>query len=159
MAGSSTLPLASPSKTAQFPAMPKCTWTQTSSASPLPNHAKRFLPTASMARKGLLLMAAAPSVKRPFGRRAGKLLADEADAVAGRDAVDGVAFDHSYLCPEWCRAPGSGSNREQREDVGHEVRRSQSASLASSNSSEALICFGDCSPRRRVNGRSKRAQR
>ena len=55
--------------------------------------------------------------------RAGKLLADEADAVAGRDAVDGVALDHSYLCPEWCRAPGSGSNREQREDVGHEVRR------------------------------------
>ena len=56
-----------PSKTAQFPAMPKCTWTQTSSASPLPNHANKFLPTASMARKGLLLMAAAPSVKRPFG--------------------------------------------------------------------------------------------
>ena len=52
-------------------------------------------------------------------RRARELLADEFLAVARRHAVDGVAFDHSYRCPEWCRAPGSGSDREQREDVGH----------------------------------------
>ncbi len=51
-------------------------------------------------------------------RRARELLADEAAAVAGRHAVNGVALDHSYLCPEWCRAPGSGSDREQREDGG-----------------------------------------
>ena len=51
-------------------------------------------------------------------RRARELLADEAAAVAGRHAVNGVALDHSYLCPERCRAPGSGSDREQREDGG-----------------------------------------
>jgi len=56
-----------------------------------------------------------------------ELLADEAAAVAGRHAVNGVALDHSYLCPEWCWAPGSSSDCQQREDVG--------------NSSEALSCF------------------
>ena len=54
------------SKTAQLPAMPKCTCTQTSSA-PSPNHAKRFLPTASMPANSLPSMSAAPSAKRPFG--------------------------------------------------------------------------------------------
>ena len=49
-------------------------------------------------------------------RRARELLADHALAVARRHAVNGVALDHSYRCLEWCRAPGSGSDREQRED-------------------------------------------
>ena len=47
-----------------------------------------------------------------------ELLADEAAAVAGRHAVDGVALDHPYRCPEWCRAPGSGSDCQQGEDGG-----------------------------------------
>jgi len=50
--------------------------------------------------------------------RARELFADEFLAVARRHAVDGVAFDHSYLCPDRCWAPGSGSDREQREDGG-----------------------------------------
>ena len=65
--------------------------------------------------------------KAAVRRRARELLADEAAAVARRHAVDGVALDHSYRCLEWCRAPGSGSDCQQGEDVG--------------NSSEALSCF------------------
>ena len=47
-----------------------------------------------------------------------ELLADEAAAVAGRHAVNGVALDHSYLCAEAFRAPGSGSDCQQSEDGG-----------------------------------------
>ena len=52
-------------------------------------------------------------------RRAGKLLADEFLAVARRDAVDGVALDHSYLCAEAFWAPGSGPGSKDRKENDH----------------------------------------
>ena len=53
--------------------------------------------------------------------RARELLADEADAVAGRHAVNTVALDHSYLCAEAeaFRAPGSGPGSKERKDNDH----------------------------------------
>ena len=77
--------------------------------------------------EGLVVDGRGALRKAAVRRRARELLADEAAAVAGRHAVNGVALDHSYLCPEWCWAPGSSSDCQQREDVG--------------NSSEALSCF------------------
>ena len=77
--------------------------------------------------EGLVVDGGSSFRETTIRRRARELLADEAAAVAGRHAVNGVALDHSYRCLKWCRAPGSGSDREQREDAG--------------NSSEALSCF------------------
>ena len=52
-------------------------------------------------------------------RRARELLADEAAAVAGRHAVNAVALDHSYLCAEALRAPGSGPGSKERKENDH----------------------------------------
>ena len=68
--------------------------------------------------EGLVVDGRGALRKATVRRRARELLADEAAAVAGRHAVNAVALDHSYLCPEWCRAPGGGSDCQQSEDGG-----------------------------------------
>ena len=56
-----------PSKTAQFPAMPKCTCTQTSSASPLAEPREEVLADGLDGAEGLVVDGRGASVKRPFG--------------------------------------------------------------------------------------------